>query len=582
MNKRQKEVIQHQLTMENIVLKELENEYREALKDINLKIQLFQSMPETQSRIYHRQYQETLKKQVEAALEKLHSDEYTTINQYLHEAYTDAFVGTMYDLHGQGTPVIAPIDQNAAIKAVMTDTRLNKPLYTKLGVDVNKLKRTVSSEISRGIASGLMYEEIARNIQFRTNAPINRAKVIVRTEGHRIQQASTEDARQAAKAKGANVVKQWDATLDGDTRPTHRALDGQIRETDEPFEMHGKKAMYPGDFGDPAEDCNCRCVALTRSRSALDEEELAILKERAKFFQLDKPKDFGDFKKKYTKAAKQEAKDEATVVDISKKSTEVLLDAYEDRRKHFGLKYTPADEVINTSLSSVTADYAGLSVETAKAFSDTFEELSKDYYTGFTKIEVADRKDMFGVTAFATTKHIDSIAQKTLSINPIKTADYNALVKRIEELAKQGYSVDIIDGKTGAYVMTHEFAHSLLDMKTPLKNYVGMDEKLMRKARKEVDAIYSRYKDEVTELEKVKRSLESKFMLVDDVAEAEKLRKEFETVRDRLKEVKISGYAMKDSDEFLAEAFTQDKIGSSHSPYADELMGVLDKYFKKK
>jgi hypothetical protein len=52
-------------------------------------------------------------------------------------------------------------------------------------------------------------------------------------------------------------------------------------------------------------------------------------------------------------------------------------------------------------------------------------------------------------------------------------------------------------------------------------------------------------------------------------------------VRDRLKAVKISDYAMKDADEFLAEAFTQDKIGSIHSPYADELMGVVDKYFKK-
>ena len=303
MNKRQKEIIQHQLTMERLVLDELEKEYKAALKDINLKIQMYLAMPETQSKIYHRQYQETLKKQVEAALEKLHSDEYTTINQYLHDCYTDAFVGTMYDIHGQGTPVIAPIDQNAAIKAVMTDTRLNKPLYTKLGVDVNKLKRTVSSEISRGIASGLMFDEIARNIQFRTNAPISRAKTIVRTEGHRIQEESTEDARQVAKSKGADVVKQWDSTLDGDTRPTHRALDGQIRETDEPFEMDGKKAMYPGDFGDPAEDCNCRCKALTRSRSALDADELATLKERAKFFGLDKSKEFDDFKKKYLKAA---------------------------------------------------------------------------------------------------------------------------------------------------------------------------------------------------------------------------------------------------------------------------------------
>ncbi|MBR5874542.1 MAG: hypothetical protein IKY90_07420 [Oscillospiraceae bacterium] len=326
MNKRQKQVIQHQLTMEKLVLDELEKEYKEALKDINLKIQMFQSMPETQSRIYHRQYQETLKKQVEAALEKLHSDEYTTINQYLHDTYTDAFVGTMYDLHGQDVPVIAPIDQNAAIKAVMTDTRLNKPLYTKLGIDVNKLKRTVSSEISRGIAAGMMYDEIARNIQFRTNAPISRAKTIVRTEGHRIQQASAEDARQVAKSKGADVVKQWDATLDGDTRPTHRALDGQIRETDEPFEMHGKKAMYPGDFGDPAEDCNCRCVALTRSRSALDADELATLKERAEFFKLDKSDSFKDFEKKYLKAAETLEKQGKSGIINTKKTVRKIKD----------------------------------------------------------------------------------------------------------------------------------------------------------------------------------------------------------------------------------------------------------------
>ena len=304
------------MTMERLVLDLLEKEYQEALKDINLKIQMFLSMPETQSRIYHRQYQETLKKQVEAALEKLHSDEYATINQYVHDCYTDAFVGTFYDLHGQGVPVIAPIDQNAAIKAVMTDSKLNKPLYQALGVDVNKLKTVVSSEITRGIASGLMYDEIARNIQFRTNAPISRAKTIVRTEGHRIQQASAEDARQVAKSKGADVVKQWDATLDGKTRPTHRQLDGQVRETDEYFELGNKKAMYPGEFGDPAEDCNCRCVALTRSRSALDADELKILRERAVRHSLymDNPKtyraeklpelkSFEAFKKSYLKAA---------------------------------------------------------------------------------------------------------------------------------------------------------------------------------------------------------------------------------------------------------------------------------------
>ncbi len=99
-------------------------------------------------------------------------------------------------------------------------------------------------------------------------------------------------------------MKQWDSTLDVDTRSTHRQLDGQIREVDEPFELNGNTAMYPGDFGKSEEDCNCRCVALTRAKWALDEDELKQLKERAEFFGLDKSNDFEDFEKKYLKATR--------------------------------------------------------------------------------------------------------------------------------------------------------------------------------------------------------------------------------------------------------------------------------------
>ncbi len=67
--------------------------------------------------------------------------------------------------------------------------------------------------------------------------------------------------------------------------------------------MGGKKADAPGYFGDPAEDCNCRCTSNTRAKWALDEDELETLKERAEFFGLDKTKDFDDFKKKYLSAA---------------------------------------------------------------------------------------------------------------------------------------------------------------------------------------------------------------------------------------------------------------------------------------
>jgi SPP1 gp7 family putative phage head morphogenesis protein len=304
LNKRQKEVAQHQLDSEKAVLKQLERQYTEALNDINRKIMILQSDELTQSRIYRIEYQKALKKQTEAILEKLHSDEFTTIQQFLSESYTDAFVGAVYDMHGQGVPLIMPIDPAEAVRAIQTESKINEGLYESLGVDTRNLKKSISSEISRGIAGGMTTEEIARNLKNATKAPLSRAKTIVRTESHRIQQASCYNAQQHAKSKGADVVKMWDATMDGDTRPMHRRLDGQIKELDEPFEIGGKKAMYPGDFGDPAEDCNCRCQSLQRARWALDESELKTLKDRAEFFGLDKTKDFEEFKEKYLNTAK--------------------------------------------------------------------------------------------------------------------------------------------------------------------------------------------------------------------------------------------------------------------------------------
>ena len=305
MLKRQKEVIQHELDAEKEVLKKLTQQYQKALNDIDIKIRILESDELTQSRIYRIEHQKVLKKQVSAILEKLHADEYTTIQQFLSDSYTDAFVGTAYDMFGQGVPLILPIDKNAAVKAVTTDSKISEGLYEALGVDTKKLKTTISSEITRGIASGLAHSEIARNIANTAKAPLGRAKTIVRTESHRIQQASKHDAQKAAVKKGANVVKQWNSTLDGDTRPTHKKLDGKFAEVDEPFEMDGKKAMYPGDFGDPAEDCNCRCQLLQRAKIALDEDELKTLQERAAFFGLDKSDDLEDFKKKYLKAAEK-------------------------------------------------------------------------------------------------------------------------------------------------------------------------------------------------------------------------------------------------------------------------------------
>lgn len=271
MNRQQKEVQQQFLNNEKTVLKKLESNYKDALDEINDRIAILQSRDDAdlQHVIYQIEYQKVLKAQVQAILDQLHNNNFETVSEYLTKSYEDGFVGTMYDLQGQGIPLVFPIDQEQVVDAIQHETKLSESLYSRLGKDTKVLSRQIAGEISRGISNAAMYSEIARNIAGYAGISKNKAMRIARTEAHRIQCKATADAQWKAKEKGADVVKQWDASLDDKTRDTHRQLDGQIRELDEVFEVQGKTAMMPGGFGDPAEDCNCRCALLQRARWAL-------------------------------------------------------------------------------------------------------------------------------------------------------------------------------------------------------------------------------------------------------------------------------------------------------------------------
>nr|DAG62618.1 MAG TPA: minor capsid protein [Caudoviricetes sp.] len=307
MNKRQKEVIEEQLHNEEKTIASLKNTYKQALKDCEQKIRELSArtdMENLQSIIYQKQYQEALKAQLEGVLANLQSNSYATVSDYLTKCYRDGYTGVMYDLQQTGIPIIMPIDQAAVVRAIQTDSKLSKSLYDKMGEDVTYLKKAVRAEVSRGIANGSTWNEVAGKLsRHMANTPFQRAYNnsirIARTEGHRIQVQSAMDAQKIAKSKGADIVKQWDSTLDGNTRDLHRLLDGQIREIDEPFEVGGRKVEAPGMFGDPAEDCNCRCCLLQRARWALDDDELQRLKDRAAYFDLDKSDEFEEYQRKY-------------------------------------------------------------------------------------------------------------------------------------------------------------------------------------------------------------------------------------------------------------------------------------------
>lgn len=98
-----------------------------------------------------------------------------------------------------------------------------------------------------------------------------RSETIARTESLRAVSAGRAEAfaqtMEQAGLRPGEVERVWNATRDGRTRDTHRAMNGQVVVgMDTPFvSPSGAKLLFPGDPKAPAEEViNCRCAVTFR------------------------------------------------------------------------------------------------------------------------------------------------------------------------------------------------------------------------------------------------------------------------------------------------------------------------------
>ena len=308
LNKFEKETAKAQLSDEEKALNELKSAYKKARKDVKEQISALDArtdMENLQSIVYQKKYQEALLKQIDGALDDLNSGQYKTTQEFFEGSYANGYVGSMYELQKQGIPITVPIDQKKMVTAIKTDSKLSKSYYQNRNYpeNISRLKKSIRTEVSRGIASGKTWKEVAWQVAEGMNSPFNRAMNdairIIRTEGNRINQQGRLDSGDEAVSRGCDLLKQWDATMDSVTRPWHMEADGQIVEWNDFFTVDGEKMKAPSVGGSARNVCNCRCQLLKRPRWALDEAELEELKKRASFFGLDKSESFEDFKQKY-------------------------------------------------------------------------------------------------------------------------------------------------------------------------------------------------------------------------------------------------------------------------------------------
>lgn len=150
-----------------------------------------------------------------------------------------------------------------------------EPIRRRITSVAETTRKLIVGQVAKGQKEGQSLDAIAKAIDDAVpQISRTRGALIARTETHG---AANFAAHNTAKETGLDLVKEWVATEDHRTRRIakddafdHAAMDGQVREMDEPFAMpwiggagEPLPIQYPGEAGKPGGSViNCRCSVI--------------------------------------------------------------------------------------------------------------------------------------------------------------------------------------------------------------------------------------------------------------------------------------------------------------------------------
>lgn len=153
-------------------------------------------------------------------------------------------------------------DQKTIARLIAADPKLLPFPAPNKYANLDWYQKKLNSAITQGILHGDGIPNIAKQLNSVTQSGMAAATRNARTAITGAECAGREESYRMAQEDGVELVREWIATLDGRTRHSHAAIDGETREVGEAF---SNGCMYPGDPGGaPAEVYNCRCTIAGR------------------------------------------------------------------------------------------------------------------------------------------------------------------------------------------------------------------------------------------------------------------------------------------------------------------------------
>lgn len=386
----------------------------------------------------------------------------------------------------------------------------------------DELKNDLAKMLQSGLIQGKNSRVLAKEVQRRFDVGASSAERLMRTELARVQ---TEAQKQSFQRNGFTL---YEFIVNRGCCPICAGLDGK---------HFSVEKMMPG-LNAPPMHPHCRCSTAPWEDGEEYEAWLDYLDKGGTTEQWNaKDKAIWKSQRRHDK--------KTAVVEQQEKAQKAKSDELTNRRKgRMAAKPATLEELAESIGKKHGIDIdiknAGKFTEEAKKQLEAIDKLLDEYNSTMVSFRFERGALLDGEAGGCYMLGGKSaVSVKTLAI-------------------KEGFRGTLDLKENGNISVTyHEFAHSLSISR----------EKMHDDFWKELRSIRTRYRKDIKGIDKAE--IVDKKISATEAVEAKK-------------RIAISNYAEKDIDEFFAEAFTQGKLSATPSPYAKEVVELVDKYFKKK
>lgn len=410
------------------------------------------------------------------------------------------------------------------VKRLMVEQPELMPYYPpkralKRGIDLAYGKKQITASVTSSILQGKSIKHMSDDLQKRiTTMSRDSAIRTARTAVTGAQNAGRMDSYAAAEKMGIKLRREWVATLDNRTRHAHAMLDGQQADIDKPFKVDGYEIMFPGDTSAPGYLVYNCRCTLV---AALDGIETSTAQRRARNADTGQTEVISNMSYAEWAGWKKSVNTDALTIAIEKIRSADSVSAVSN---------------IMQERTKKTVNLSGMDLDLAKENMEQILRLGNEYGYHFSEIVTTS-----GRAALGEVRRSGARAERVSLQYPKKYyKDQSSLFAELRKSAAAGESPRLGRRQIGVYTTTHEFAHTLSEELT--SRLYGYGEELA-------------FWDEIEEVYKAAKN-------------------------DRPEE--LGKYAFSNQNEFLAECFAYAKLGATPNQYADEVLRIVDKYFRRK